>query len=70
MASWQGRGHSFLVFANVKPQINDANKLRLQLQISYQYAQCIGENSIGSGLNERLGNHYHTLKGQVIMYGK
>ena len=68
MASWQGRGHSFLVLASVNPQSNHANKLRLQLQIKYQYAQFVGENSTGSGLNDRLGNHHHTLKGQVIMY--
>ena len=70
MASWQGRGHSFLVLANVKPLANDAKKLYVQLQIKYQYVQFIGENSTGSGLNERLGNHHHTLKGQVIMYWK
>ncbi len=70
MASWQGKGHSFLVLASVTPHINDAKKLRLQLQLSYQYAQFMGEKSTGSGLNERLGNQQHTLKGQVIMYWK
>jgi hypothetical protein len=70
MASWQGRGHSFLVLASVTPQINDAKKLRFQLQMSYQYAQYIGEKSTGSWLNERLGNQQHTLKGQMIMYWK
>ena len=60
----------FLVLANVKPLANDAKKLYVQLQIKYQYVQFIGENSTGSGLNERLGNHHHTLKGQVIMYWK
>ena len=67
---WQGKGHSFLLLASVTPQINDAKKLRFQLQMSYQYAQYIGEKSTGSGLNERLGNQHHTLKGQVIMYWK
>ena len=70
MESWQGRGHSFLVLASVTPHINDAKKLRLQLQLRYHYAQFMGEKSIGSGLNERLGNQQHTLKGQVIMYWK